>query len=89
MNRIVVSSQALLDELCDEKRFTKSVGGATKALRYAAHDGLFTAYMSEHNWQVAHRILMPAFGPVSSAGMFDEMHDIASQRKQLFPYYYS
>jgi cytochrome P450/NADPH-cytochrome P450 reductase len=68
-----------MDELCDEKRFTKMVGGGIKALRAAVNDGLFTAYMEEHNWQVAHRALMPAFGPLSTAGMFDEMHDIASQ----------
>ena len=42
-------------------------------------DGLFTAYPGEHNWDVAHRTLMPAFGPLSIRSMFDEMHDIASQ----------
>lgn len=35
--------------------------------------------MGEVNWEIAHRVLMPAFGPLSIRGMFDEMHDIASQ----------
>ena len=43
------------------------------------HDGLFTAYHGEHNWGVAHRALVPAFGPLGIKGMFDEMYDIASQ----------
>ncbi|RYP82601.1 hypothetical protein DL769_001595 [Monosporascus sp. CRB-8-3] len=33
----------------------------------------------EPNWGIAHRILMPAFGPVSIRNMFDDMHDIATQ----------
>lgn len=37
------------------------------------------AYNSEPNWEKAHRILIPAFGPLSIRGMFDEMYDIASQ----------
>lgn len=43
------------------------------------HDGLFTARQEETNWGIAHRVLMPAFGPVSIQGMFTEMHEIASQ----------
>jgi cytochrome P450/NADPH-cytochrome P450 reductase len=77
--RIFISSQALVDEICNEKRFTKVVSGALNEIRHAAHDGLFTAHPGEHNWGIAHRILMPAFGPLPIRGMFDEMHDIASQ----------
>ncbi|KAK9319030.1 putative bifunctional p-450/nadph-p450 reductase [Lipomyces orientalis] len=33
--------------------------------------------MDELNWGIAHRVLMPAFGPLSIAGMLDEMHDLA------------
>ncbi|KAF2497931.1 cytochrome P450 [Lophium mytilinum] len=42
-------------------------------------DGLFTAYPGEHNWGVAHRILMPVFGPMGIRKMLPEMMDIASQ----------
>ena len=69
----------MLNEVCNERRFTKVVAGALIEIRHATHDGLFTAHPGEHNWGVAHRILMPAFGPLSIRGMFDEMHDVASQ----------
>ena len=83
-----------MNEVCDEKRFTKMVSGALDEIRNGVHDGLFTAYPGEHNWEIAHRVLMPgrvfmtslrarlmciAFGPLSIRSMFDEMHDIASQ----------
>uniref|UniRef100_A0A0C4DJD1 Bifunctional cytochrome P450/NADPH--P450 reductase n=1 Tax=Fusarium oxysporum (strain Fo5176) TaxID=660025 RepID=A0A0C4DJD1_FUSOF len=48
-------------------------------IRDGVHDGLFTARLGEENWGIAHRVLMPAFGPLSIQRMFDEMHDIASQ----------
>ncbi|KAK4235289.1 cytochrome P450 [Achaetomium macrosporum] len=76
---IVVSSQRLVHELCDEKRFRKPVMGALNQVRNGIHDGLFTAREGEANWGIAHRVLMPAFGPASIQGMFDEMHEIASQ----------
>lgn len=74
-----ISTQELMNEVCDEKRFTKALGGPLVQVRNGVHDGLFTAYPGEHNWEVAHRVLMPAFGPLSIRSMFDEMHDIASQ----------
>jgi cytochrome P450/NADPH-cytochrome P450 reductase len=76
---LVVSSQALVNELCDEKRFDKRVHAPLKAIRALAGDGLFTAYTQEPNWAKAHRILMPAFGPASIRDMFDAMLDIAGQ----------
>lgn len=33
----------------------------------------------QQNWALAHRILMPVFGPVAIRRMFDEQLDIASQ----------
>ncbi|HWO06261.1 MAG TPA: cytochrome P450, partial [Methylomirabilota bacterium] len=41
---VVVSGFSLIDELCDETRFDKSVKGALRRLRAFAGDGLFTAY---------------------------------------------
>ncbi|OHW95197.1 cytochrome p450 [Colletotrichum incanum] len=76
---IFISTRALVNEACDEKRFKKSVSQALEKIRDGVHDGLFTARMGEENWGIAHRVLMPAFGPLSIRGMFDEMHDIASQ----------
>ncbi|KAI3530549.1 cytochrome P450 [Colletotrichum filicis] len=76
---VLVSTQQLVNETCDEKRFKKSVNSALNQVRAGVHDGLFTAKMGEENWGIAHRVLMPAFGPLSIRGMFDEMHDIATQ----------
>ncbi|CAK7265075.1 hypothetical protein SEPCBS57363_001399 [Sporothrix epigloea] len=77
---VFVSSHALVNELCDEKRFKKNVGSVLKQVRNGVHDGLFTSFGAEEpNWGKAHRILTPAFGPLSIRNMFDDMHDIASQ----------
>ncbi|RYC93528.1 Bifunctional cytochrome P450/NADPH--P450 reductase [Fusarium oxysporum f. sp. narcissi] len=76
---VIVSTQALVNETCNEKRFKKCVNSALTEIRDGVHDGLFTARLGEENWGIAHRVLMPAFGPLSIQRMFDEMHDIASQ----------
>ncbi|CEI42202.1 unnamed protein product [Fusarium venenatum] len=92
---VIVSTQELVNETCNEKRFKKCVNSALtvryavlaklhslmmgKEIREGVHDGLFTAKLGEENWGIAHRVLMPAFGPLSIQRMFDEMHDIASQ----------
>ncbi|EWZ28976.1 cytochrome P450 [Fusarium oxysporum Fo47] len=76
---VFLSTQALVNETCNEKRFKKCVNSALTELREGVHDGLFTAKLGEENWGIAHRVLMPAFGPLSIQSMFDEMHDIASQ----------
>jgi cytochrome P450/NADPH-cytochrome P450 reductase len=76
---VIVSSQALVNELSDESRFDKRVAGALRNIRDFAGDGLFTARTDEPNWAKAHRLLMPAFGPIGIRGMFDRMLDIAEQ----------
>ena len=76
---ILVSSQEIVDELCDESRFDKRVHATLKNIRDFAGDGLFTAKTDEPNWPKAHRLLMPAFGPIGIRGMFDQMLDIADQ----------
>lgn len=76
---IVVSSQELVNEVCDESRFDKKVQGAVLQERDNAGDGLFTAYTQEPNWGLAHRILTPAFSPMALRGMFASMWDIAEQ----------
>ncbi|KAH7177099.1 cytochrome P450 [Dactylonectria macrodidyma] len=76
---IFLATHKLVDEICDESRFAKSLKSELSEVRLAVHDGLFTAHNHEENWGIAHRILMPAFGPVAIKGMFDEMYDIATQ----------
>ncbi|KAF2471722.1 fatty acid hydroxylase [Lindgomyces ingoldianus] len=78
--RIVCASYDLFEELCDETRFYKTPGPALQSLRTELPPGLFVAPTENHpDWRQAHRILMPAFGPLAIRNMFDEMHDVASQ----------
>ncbi|QPC76462.1 hypothetical protein HYE68_007214 [Fusarium pseudograminearum] len=74
-----VSSNAFINEACDEKRFKKTLKSVLSVVREGVHDGLFTAFEDEPNWGKAHRILIPAFGPLSIRTMFPEMHEIANQ----------
>jgi cytochrome P450/NADPH-cytochrome P450 reductase len=76
---VVVSGFSLVDELCDESRFDKSVKGALRRLRAFAGDGLFTAYTQEPNWSKAHNILLPNFGSRAMQGYHPMMVDIAEQ----------
>lgn len=72
---IVIANHELFEEVCDETRFLKATGGALANLRgKSTAPGLFTAPDEKHpDWGQAHRILMPAFGPLSVRGMFDGM----------------
>jgi cytochrome P450/NADPH-cytochrome P450 reductase len=81
MNRAftVVSGFSIVDELCDEKRFDKSVRGALGRVRELAGDGLFTAYTSEPNWSKAHNILLPNFGDRAMQSYHPSMLDVAEQ----------
>jgi cytochrome P450/NADPH-cytochrome P450 reductase len=76
---VVLGSQELVDDACDEARFAKKVHKPLEMIRDFAGDGLFTAYNEEPNWAKAHRLLMPAFGPLGIRSMFDKMEDIADQ----------
>ncbi|KAI5855550.1 bifunctional P-450:NADPH-P450 reductase [Durotheca rogersii] len=76
---VLLSSHALVNEAFDEKRFKKRPSTVLREIREGVHDGLFTAYLEEPNWGIAHRVLMPALGPMGVRDMFDEMHDIGSQ----------
>lgn len=70
----MVSGFDLFDELCDETRFYKLLGGklASAADASGKPRGLFTQKSEkEDDWGQAHRILMPAFGPLAVAEMFD------------------
>lgn len=76
---LLVGSAALAAEACDETRFEKHIHSSLKQVRDFAGDGLFTAYQHEPNWDKAHRILLPAFGPGAMRSYFDDMLDIAGQ----------
>ncbi|OCH86408.1 bifunctional P-450/NADPH-P450 reductase [Obba rivulosa] len=77
---LVVNSQRLVNEVSDERRFRKMIGGGLAEVRRATGDGLFTAHVpGEENWYIAHRLLMPAFSTTAVHGMYDDMMDIVSQ----------
>jgi cytochrome P450/NADPH-cytochrome P450 reductase len=76
---IVLSDPDLVNEACDESRFDKKVHKPLYKLRDLGGDGLFTAYTHESNWEKAHRILVPAFGPGAIKTMFPQMLDVAEQ----------
>ncbi|EXJ56392.1 hypothetical protein A1O7_06735 [Cladophialophora yegresii CBS 114405] len=75
--RIVCSSASLLGELIDEKRFVKIPPPTLAAI--PGPKGLFVARNEDPDWAQGHRILMPAFAPLSVQEMFSDMKDIANQ----------
>lgn len=76
---ILATSVALTNELCDETRFHKQISSGLEKIREGTNDGLFTAHQDEKNWDLAHRLLVPAFGPIKIRDMFPQMLDIAEQ----------
>ena len=56
---ILVGSQELVNEACDQDRFIKVPTRALAELRPMLGDGLFSAYPGEENWWIAHRLLVP------------------------------
>ncbi|KAK5796485.1 hypothetical protein VI817_005770 [Penicillium citrinum] len=66
---VFISNVALLNEICDERRFRKCVTGPIVVMRDLANDCLFTAYHDEKIWDITHRIMKPY---VSSATVSTE-----------------
>ncbi|CAI6265607.1 unnamed protein product [Periconia digitata] len=78
-NLIICSSYETVKDTFDWSRFEKPIMGTLVELRAMVGDGLFTARTDEKNWAIAHRVLMPVFGPIGIRKMFDNMMDIISQ----------
>ena len=76
---VFVGSAALCEEICNEKRFRKYVGGPVVEIRYAVHDSLFTAFEKEASWGIHHRILAPLLTPSAVAHCFSEVRACASE----------
>lgn len=76
---VIVSGADLVAEVCDEKRFDKSVRGPLKRLRLIGGDGLFTGDTDDPNWAKAHNILLPSFSQKAMGSYLPMMTDIASQ----------
>lgn len=76
---VFVGSVALCEELCDEKRFRKFVGGPIVEIRNAVHASLFTAFADEPIWDVHHRILAPQLTLTAVTEHFIEIRDCAAE----------
>src|SRR3954454_16121198 len=76
---VVVSGFDLVDEMCDDERFDKLIGGQLRNLRAFLGDGLFTAWTQEPDWGKAHNILLPNFSMQAMKGYMPMMADIAMQ----------
>jgi cytochrome P450/NADPH-cytochrome P450 reductase len=60
----------LANELCLQKDFIKFPAGAVRNLKVVLPEGLSTADHGEKFWEIAHYVLVPAFGPMSVRAMF-------------------
>ncbi|KAK0632364.1 cytochrome P450 [Immersiella caudata] len=76
---IVISDYELINEVCDDNLYEKLVTGVQENIRPLTKNGLFTSYSDEEEWGIAHRTLVPVFGPMHVRKMFPEMTDILSQ----------
>lgn len=77
--KLYACSLELVEELCDESRFTKNLTQSLAQVRPLAGDGLFTAYHGEPNWQKAHDVLMPGFSYAGLRNYHSAMLDISCQ----------
>lgn len=76
---MIVSGPELVNELCDETRFDKTVRGPLRRVRAIGGDGLFTGDTVDPNWSKAHNILMPTFAQKAMEDYLPMMADIAEQ----------
>lgn len=78
--RIFVSGPDLVEELCDDTRFDKKVGGGLANLRRGpTGNGLFTSETDDPLWRRAHNILMAPFSVQAMRDYMPRMLDIAEQ----------
>ena len=78
--RLIVSGPDLVEEICDDTRFDKLVGGGLANLRKGATDsGLFTSETDDPLWHRAHNILMAPFSLQAMRDYMPKMIDIADQ----------
>ena len=80
---IIVSSVEIMEEICDETRYVKAPPAALSN-RSSKASGLFTARNDDPDWGQAHRILMPAFGPLAIEGQFEREFSIDGLKLDLF-----
>lgn len=78
--RLIISGPNLVEDVCDDARFDKLVGGGLANLKKGAADtGLFTAETDDPMWRRAHNILMAPFSLQAMRDYMPRMVDIADQ----------
>jgi cytochrome P450/NADPH-cytochrome P450 reductase len=78
--RLIVSGVDLVDEICDDARFDKKVGGGLAQLRSGPLGaGLFTSDTADPLWHRAHNILLSPFSLQNMHEYLPMMQDIADQ----------
>ena len=78
--RLFVSGPQMVEEVCDDTRFDKMVGGGLAALRRGpTGNGLFTSDTDDPLWRRAHNILMAPFSLQAMRDYMPRMVDIADQ----------
>jgi cytochrome P450 / NADPH-cytochrome P450 reductase len=78
--RLIVTGPELVDEVCDDARFDKQIGGGLSNLRSGAVGaGLFTSETQDPLWRRAHNILMAPFSLQAMRDYMPKMLDIADQ----------
>lgn len=79
-SRLVASTFDVVDEVCDDTRFDKSVGGGLRNLRDGpVGAGLFTADTADPLWHRAHNILLSPFSLQNMHEYLPLMQDVADQ----------
>ncbi len=76
---VIASGADIVEELCDESRFGKTVRGPLRRIRALGGDALFTADTTDPNWQKAHNILLPTFSRQAMHNYLPMMQDVANQ----------
>ena len=78
--RLFLSGANLVDEVCDDARFDKRVGGGlTNLSKGSLGSGLFTADTADPLWRRAHNILLAPFSLQSMRDYMPMMLDVAEQ----------
>lgn len=70
---VFVAGVDLVGELCDDKRFVKTLAPGVHDLRMFVEDGLFTAHTDEPSWHLAHDLLVPTFAKPAMRRYHDVM----------------
>ncbi|KAL8738939.1 MAG: hypothetical protein Q9190_007919 [Brigantiaea leucoxantha] len=76
---VFIGGVALCEEVCDEKRFRKYVGGPVKEIRPATPTAMFNAFDSEAHWGQHHRIMAPLVTPSAVSSLFADVLTCASE----------